>query len=323
MQEAEGAFPGGLDPLAARDADPFARPIDLGALAPMLAKTCAEYVAIHRNPTGTVQNGAPSDVNDAATHFSETASKYAKALDGLVGALYCAAEANVRARLGPARSIRTSVLAVGAYGTGVLGVHEPVQLRFVADDADAFVSHRGAAVIADACAETLRSAGLSVSASVDVAGTQAAYGDDEELRLLACHRRVAGDRSLADSASLRIVDAMRMRPGALVHRLPVASGQSNGLPMHDRAVLDAALSDLFAVEALDRFFPSPERSDADRSEFARSRASLFAIRYAVDLERDASFERVALRIGLTHDKLIAELGRHATSMRAILLRAAR
>jgi [protein-PII] uridylyltransferase len=101
--------------------------VDLGGLAPALGKTCSGYLGGYRRAfEDAVRRGDPGVV---------TAHSHARALDGLLGALYCAADAATRA-LGREPRGRVALVAVGGYGRLTLGLNSDVDVVFLCDDSD-------------------------------------------------------------------------------------------------------------------------------------------------------------------------------------------
>jgi len=97
--------------------------VDLSRLAPSLGECCDGYLKGYRGRfEAAVRNGA-SGV-EAATSFS-------RALDGLLGALYCAADA---AAGPPGEGGRIALVAVGGYGRGLVGLCSDVDVLFLCDD---------------------------------------------------------------------------------------------------------------------------------------------------------------------------------------------
>jgi len=96
--------------------------VDLSRLAPSLGDCCDGYLEGYRGRfEADVRRGA-SGV-DAASSFS-------RALDGLLGALYCAADAAA----GPTSDARVALVAVGGYGRGLVGLGSDVDVLFLCDD---------------------------------------------------------------------------------------------------------------------------------------------------------------------------------------------
>ena len=103
-----------------------AHPVDLNALAPGLTDTCAEYLADYR---GAFRTGVEQGMEGVAT-----SRRYARAFDGLLGALYCAADAASRAEGGA--TSRIALVGVGGYGRGTLGLFSDLDVLFLCDDPD-------------------------------------------------------------------------------------------------------------------------------------------------------------------------------------------
>jgi len=124
-----------------------------------------------------------------------TARSHARALDGLLSALYCASDAATRA-LGHEPRGRVALVAVGGYGRSTLGLNSDVDVVFLCDDSDdPFVG-----ALAEGLLYPLWDLGVDIGHAV--------RSIDETLRLaredirttttLIDFRRVAGSGSLLD-----------------------------------------------------------------------------------------------------------------------------
>lgn len=96
--------------------------VDLSRLAPSLGHCCDGYLEGYR---GRFE----ADVRRGASGVA-AASKFSRALDGLLGALYCAADAAA----GPKNEGRVALVAVGGYGRGLVGLSSDVDVLFLCDD---------------------------------------------------------------------------------------------------------------------------------------------------------------------------------------------
>ena len=162
--------------------------IDLGRLSPGLGDTCGEYLECYRG-----------DLEDAVRRGEggvAVARRYAKSLDGLLSALFCASNAASRGRAGEPPVGRVALVAVGGYGRELVALHSDVDVLFLCDDpSDPHVSS-----VAEGLLYPLWDLGLSIGHAV--------RGVEETLRLarddirtattLLDLRRVAGDATIVD-----------------------------------------------------------------------------------------------------------------------------
>ncbi|MFW5925133.1 MAG: [protein-PII] uridylyltransferase [Myxococcota bacterium] len=159
--------------------------IDLSRLSPVLPGVCSNYLHSYRHDLEKAVRGGASGVDVARRH--------ACILDGLLGALYCAADAAAR-KGGSSPVGRVALVAVGGYGRGLVGLHSDVDVLFLCDDpAD---PHVGA--LAEGLLYPLWDLGLQIG--------HAARGIDETLRLaredirtattLIDLRRIGGDDTI-------------------------------------------------------------------------------------------------------------------------------
>ncbi|TFH27799.1 MAG: hypothetical protein E4H00_09235, partial [Myxococcales bacterium] len=101
--------------------------VDLGGLAPSLGKTCNRYLGGYRRAFEDAVRRGDSGVVTARAH--------ARAFDGLLSALYCAADAATRVVSRQPRG-RVALVAVGGYGRLTLGLNSDVDVVFLCDDSD-------------------------------------------------------------------------------------------------------------------------------------------------------------------------------------------
>jgi len=106
-------------------ADASARNIDLGQLAPGLAAVCDEYLVQYRGRLEKAARGGEGGVG--------IARQLSRSLDGLLGALHCAADAASRARHATPAG-RVALAAVGGWGRGVVGLRSDLDVLFLCDD---------------------------------------------------------------------------------------------------------------------------------------------------------------------------------------------
>ena len=161
--------------------------VDLGDLAPTLGKTCSGYLGGYRRAfEDAVRRGDPGVM---------TARSHARALDGLLSALYCAADAATRA-LGQEPRGRVALVAVGGYGRSTLGLHSDVDVVFLCDDSeDPFV-----AALAEGLLYPLWDLGVDIGHAVrSIRETlELAREDIRTTTTLIDFRRIAGTGSLLD-----------------------------------------------------------------------------------------------------------------------------
>jgi [protein-PII] uridylyltransferase len=106
-------------------ADASARNIDLGQFAPGLAAVCDEYLVQYRGRLEKAARGGEGGVG--------IARQLSRSLDGLLGALHCAADAASRARHATPAG-RVALAAVGGWGRGVVGLRSDLDVLFLCDD---------------------------------------------------------------------------------------------------------------------------------------------------------------------------------------------
>ena len=99
--------------------------IDLGVLAPSLAVTCRDYLAAYARELETAIAQGTGGI--------ALSRRRAAVLDGLLSALFCAADAAARAD-GHAPGGRLALVAVGSYGRGTLSLKSDVDVIFLCDD---------------------------------------------------------------------------------------------------------------------------------------------------------------------------------------------
>ncbi len=189
-------------------ADGAARPdLDLTALAPMLGAVCQEYRDRHRGALEARLRAGEGGLPVAILH--------ARIVDGMLSALFCAAEATLRTR---GEKLRLALVAVGGYGRGHLGLHSDLDLIVLAEREDDV----RAAKVAEALLYPLWDLGLEIGHAVRgvEATLQLAREDLRTATMLLDARRVAGDASLVDEL-LRGARRQVFDPGgtALVQKL--------------------------------------------------------------------------------------------------------
>ncbi|MCZ6806766.1 MAG: [protein-PII] uridylyltransferase [Deltaproteobacteria bacterium] len=161
--------------------------VDLGGLAPKLGKTCSGYLGGYRRAfEDAVRRGDPGVV---------TARSHARALDGLLSALYCASDAATRS-LGQNPHGRVGLVAVGGYGRSTLGLNSDVDVVFLCDDSsDPFVG-----ALAEGLLYPLWDLGVDIGHAVrSVDETLSLAREDiRTATTLIDFRRIAGSGSLLD-----------------------------------------------------------------------------------------------------------------------------
>ncbi len=156
--------------------------VDLSQVADGLHQTCLDYLAAHKARLRTSIDAGRSGV-DVAMGLSA-------AYDGLLGTLFCGANAATRAR-GVTPRGRYALVAVGGYGRRLVGPHSDVDVLFLCDHPE----DRDVAALAEAVVYPLWDLGIDIS--------QAVRGVDETVALsrsdirtattLLDMRHVAGD----------------------------------------------------------------------------------------------------------------------------------
>jgi len=161
--------------------------VDLGGLAPKLGKTCSGYLGGYRRAfEDAVRRGDPGVL---------TARSHARALDGLLSALYCASDAATQA-LGQSPCGRVALVAVGGYGRSTLGLNSDVDVVFLCDDSsDPFVG-----ALAEGLLYPLWDLGVDIGHAVrSVDETLCLAREDiRTTTTLIDFRRIAGSGSLLD-----------------------------------------------------------------------------------------------------------------------------
>ena len=158
--------------------------VDLGDLAPTLGETCSGYLSGYRR--------AFEDAVRRGDRGVVTARAHARALDGLLSALYCAADAATRALGHEPRAL----VSVGGYGRSTLGLNSDVDVVFLCDDStDPFV-----AALAEGLLYPLWDLGVDIGHAVrSVHETlRLAREDIRTATTLIDIRRVAGSATLLD-----------------------------------------------------------------------------------------------------------------------------
>ena len=125
-----------------------------------------------------------------------TARSHARALDGLLSALYCASNAATQALLGQSPSGRVALVAVGGYGRSTLGLNSDVDVVFLCDDSsDPFVG-----ALAEGLLYPLWDLGVDIGHAVrSVDETLSLAREDiRTTTTLIDFRRLAGNGSLLD-----------------------------------------------------------------------------------------------------------------------------
>ena len=157
----------------------------LDALAPSLGATCAEYLERYRDGLAERLRHGESGV-DVARSLSQV-------LDGLLSALFCAADAAARET---AERPRVALVAVGGYGRGTLGLSSDVDLLFLTDDP----SDRYPGALANGMLYPLWDLGVDLGHVVRGVGEtlRLAREDVRTATTLVDARRIAGDVSICE-----------------------------------------------------------------------------------------------------------------------------
>jgi len=166
--------------------------INLSALAPTLGSTCRDYLKSY-----TLELEAAVERGEGGIRVAQ---RRAAVLDGLLGALFCAADAASQAQ-GYQPKGRVALVAVGSYGRSTLSLKSDVDVIFLCDDPE----DQHLAGLAEAFLYPLWDAGLKVGHAV--------RGIDETLTLspkdistattLLDLRRIGGDKSIVPELMAR------------------------------------------------------------------------------------------------------------------------
>ncbi|MCG8554879.1 MAG: hypothetical protein MJD61_06265 [Proteobacteria bacterium] len=160
--------------------------VDLGSYSPLLGCACSDYLFEHtarmRHRVCTGEQGIGA------------AQYHARALDGLIGSLFCAATGAMVAR-GKGQSQGVVLLAAGGYGRGLVGLHSAAEVLFLCGKtADEAIVALAASTLAPLTTMGLR-IGYAVRAVDDV--IQQGLRDIGRAANLLDLRCLAGDRDLA------------------------------------------------------------------------------------------------------------------------------
>lgn len=174
-------------------ADASSRPaIDLARLAPDLRETCDDYCCSYQSRLADAVRRGDGGVAVARMH--------ARILDGLLGALYCAADAAARVD-GHRPHGRVALVAVGGYGRSLVGLCSDVDVLFLCDEpGDPYVR-----ALAEALLYPLWDLGLDVGHAVrGVEETLTLSREDlRTATTLLDMRRVAGDKTILEELTQR------------------------------------------------------------------------------------------------------------------------
>ncbi|HEY8432180.1 MAG TPA: [protein-PII] uridylyltransferase, partial [Sandaracinaceae bacterium] len=156
-------------------------------LAPALRETCGDYCGSYRQRLADAVRRGEGGVSVARMH--------ARILDGLLGALYCAADGAARAE-GHRPTGRVALVAVGGYGRSLVGLCSDVDVLFLCDDP----SDPHVAALAEGLLYPLWDLGLEIGHAVrGLRETlELAREDLRTATTLLDLRRVAGDKTILD-----------------------------------------------------------------------------------------------------------------------------
>ena len=179
--------------------------IDLGRLAPALQETCGEYCGSYRDELAAAVRSGEGGVNVSQMH--------ARILDGLLGALFCAADAAARAA-GHRGEGRVALVAVGGYGRGLVGLGSDVDVLFLCDDP----SDPHVAALAEGLLYPLWDLGLDIGHAVRGVRRDAGAGSGGSAHGHHAARHAAGGWRQEHPRRARpgcAADGLRQRPRAL------------------------------------------------------------------------------------------------------------
>jgi [protein-PII] uridylyltransferase len=166
--------------------------IDLSSMAPMLGPTCRDYLKVYAD-----RLEAGIERGEGGIGLSRLR---AAVLDGLLSALYCAADAAAHARQYRAQG-RVALVAVGSYGRGTLSLKSDVDVIFLCDNPE----EPHLAALTEAFLYPLWDIGLKVGHAVrGIDETLAlAHTDISTATTLLDLRRVGGDASVVRELQAR------------------------------------------------------------------------------------------------------------------------
>jgi [protein-PII] uridylyltransferase len=127
--------------------------VDLSQVAEGLHQTCVDYLTVHKNRL--------RQAIDAGEAGAASAAGLSGAYDGLLGTLFCGANAASKA-LGAQPKGRYALVAVGGYGRQLVGPHSDVDVLFLCDQPE----DRAVSALAESVVYPLWDLGIDISQAV-------------------------------------------------------------------------------------------------------------------------------------------------------------